>query len=71
MGFIGRRKTRGALKEPPEKLDKDTWRMRPLASLPKPKWSTTQKMGMITLRGYLVVTVLVLIVKVVSLALGG
>ncbi len=50
--------------------DRDTWRMPPLEALPKPVWSTARKVGMITLRGYLVVAMLLLVVKIVQLALG-
>jgi NRAMP (natural resistance-associated macrophage protein)-like metal ion transporter len=51
-------------------LDKTTWRMPPLSTLPKPVWSLATKAGMITLRGYLVIAVLLLVVKVVQLAGG-
>jgi Mn2+/Fe2+ NRAMP family transporter len=50
-------------------LDRLTWRMSPLR-LPKPIWSKTRKLGMILLRGYLLVAVIMLIVKAVQLALG-
>jgi hypothetical protein len=46
------------------------WRMPPLSELPRPVWSTTTRVGMITLRGYLLVAVLLMVVKVVELALG-
>ena len=51
-------------------LDRMTWRMPPLETLPRPVWSTARKVGMLTLRGYLVVAVLLVAVKVVQLALG-
>jgi len=51
--------------------DRLTWRMPPLATLPKPAWSTVQTVGMVTLRGYLLVAAVLLAVKVVGLALGG
>jgi hypothetical protein len=38
--------------------------------LPKPVWSMTTKVGMVTLRGYLVIATLLLVVKVVQLAGG-
>jgi Mn2+/Fe2+ NRAMP family transporter len=50
-------------------MDKDTWRMPPLAELTKPVWSPAQKIGMLTLRSYLVIAVLLMVVKVVQLAL--
>jgi len=51
-------------------LDRATWRMPPLDSLPRPAWSPTRKVGMLTLRIYLVVAVLLVVLKVVNLALG-
>ncbi len=50
--------------------DRLTWRMPPLAALPKPAWPTVQTVGMVTLRGYLLVAAILLAVKVVGLALG-
>jgi Mn2+/Fe2+ NRAMP family transporter len=46
------------------------WRMPPLETLPKPVWSTARKVGMFTLRAYLVVAILLVAVKVAQLALG-
>ena len=46
-----------------------TWRMPPLEELPRPVWSTARKMGMVTLRGYLLVAAVLLVVKVAQLAL--
>jgi len=51
-------------------LDRDTWRMPPLPELPRPKWSMSRKLGMLALRGYLVLAAVLLVVKVVQLALG-
>ena len=50
--------------------DRLNWRMPPLAELHRPVWSTTTKVGMITLRGYLLIAVLLMVVKVVQLATG-
>jgi Mn2+/Fe2+ NRAMP family transporter len=44
------------------------WRMPPLALLKPVQWSTGTKLGVLTLRGYLVVSVLLLIVKAVQLS---
>ncbi len=52
-------------KMPKEK--RSTWTMPPLALLERPAWSPGRKMAMLTLRGYLVVAVLLLIVKTVQL----
>jgi Mn2+/Fe2+ NRAMP family transporter len=51
-------------------LDRMTWRMPPLASLSKPVWSTVRKVGMLTLRGYLVIALMLVVVKVIQLATG-
>jgi hypothetical protein len=72
---LGGLELRAARRTPPvltmrPTLDRDTWRMPPLAELPRPVWSTSRKIGMYTLRTYLVVAVLLLVVKVVQLALG-
>jgi len=47
------------------------WRMPPLALLKPVQWSTGTKVAVLTLRGYLVVSVLLLIVKAVQLGTGG
>jgi len=52
---------------PAERLN---WRMPPLALLKPVQWSTGTKLGVLTLRGYLVVSVLLLIVKAVQLGTG-
>jgi Mn2+/Fe2+ NRAMP family transporter len=44
-----------------------TWTMPPLALLERPVWSPGRKVGMLLLRGYLLVAVLLLIVKTVQL----
>ncbi|HTW03728.1 MAG TPA: NRAMP family divalent metal transporter, partial [Streptosporangiaceae bacterium] len=46
------------------------WRMPPLALLKPVQWSTGTKLGVLTLRGYLVVSVLLLIVKAVEIGTG-
>ena len=51
-------------------MDKETWRVPPLEELTKPTWSTTRTIGMLTLRIYLVIAVILLVVKVIQLALG-
>ncbi len=52
------------------RMEKETWRMPPLAELTKPVWSLTRRVGMITLRAYLIIAVILLVYKVVLLALG-
>jgi Mn2+/Fe2+ NRAMP family transporter len=46
------------------------WRMPPLALLKPVEWSTGRKVGMLLLRGYLVISVLLLIVKAVQIGGG-
>jgi Mn2+/Fe2+ NRAMP family transporter len=52
---------------PAERLN---WRMPPLALLRPVQWSTGTKLGVLTLRAYLVISVLLLIVKAVQLGTG-
>jgi Mn2+/Fe2+ NRAMP family transporter len=70
----GRRRVRRARIEEigeVEEIDRLTWQMPPLAELPRPVWSTARKAGILTLRGYLVLAVLLVVGKVVQLALSG
>ena len=46
------------------------WRMPPLALLRPAEWSTGTKMSVLLLRGYLIVSVLLLIVKAIELGGG-
>jgi Mn2+/Fe2+ NRAMP family transporter len=46
---------------------RNTWTMPPLALLERPVWSPGRKAGMLVLRGYLVVAVLLLVIKTVQL----
>jgi NRAMP (natural resistance-associated macrophage protein)-like metal ion transporter len=57
------------LKTEPE-IPKEQWTMPPLALLGRPEWSTGRKVAMLTLRGYLVVSVILLVVKAVQLGGG-
>ncbi len=47
-----------------------SWRMQPLALLKPVEWSAGTKMGVLMLRGYLVISVLLLIVKAVEVGRG-
>ena len=51
-------------------VEKESWRMPALALLERPAWSAGRKFGMLAMRGYLVVAVVLLIVKAVQLAIG-
>lgn len=48
---------------------RETWRMPALSRLSKPALSTQRKLGLITLRGYLLVTFTLVVVKVVQVAI--
>ncbi len=52
------------------RVEKETWQMPPLAELTKPTWSVTRKIGMFTLRAYLFIAVILLVVKTIQLATG-
>ena len=54
----------------PDRGQRNSWTMPPLELLERPVWSRTRKIGMLTLRGYLVIAVLMLIVKAIEVSLG-
>jgi Mn2+/Fe2+ NRAMP family transporter len=56
--------------EPTSSIPKEQWTMPPLALLARPEWSTGRKVAMLTLRGYLIASVILLIVKAVQLSGG-
>lgn len=47
--------------------DRATWRMPPLTLLEPVRWSTGTKLGMLALRGYLVISAILLMVKAIEL----
>jgi Mn2+/Fe2+ NRAMP family transporter len=49
--------------------EKENWRMPALALLQHPRWSLGRRIAILTLRGYLVVAVILLLVKAVQLAI--
>jgi hypothetical protein len=51
-------------------MEKETWQMPPLEELTRPAWSVTRKIGMFTLRAYLLIAVILLVVKTIQLATG-
>jgi Mn2+/Fe2+ NRAMP family transporter len=53
---------------PARPVDRNTWRMPPLALLEPVRWSPGTRLGMIALRSYLVVGAVLLIVKAVQLS---
>jgi NRAMP (natural resistance-associated macrophage protein)-like metal ion transporter len=74
FGLAALRSRRGAARvtviEEAPAVPKEQWTMPPLALLGRPTWSTGRKVAMLSLRGYLVVSVILLIVKAVQLGGG-
>jgi Mn2+/Fe2+ NRAMP family transporter len=75
LGWTFATRSRRPRREPHPKLamsqaERVNWRMPPLALLKPVQWSPGTKLGMLLLRGYLVVSVLLLIVKAVQIGSG-
>jgi Mn2+/Fe2+ NRAMP family transporter len=74
FGLAALRSRRGAAAvtviESEPAVPKEQWTMPPLALLARPEWSTGRKVAMLTLRGYLVLSVILLIIKAVQLGGG-
>jgi len=65
--------TRGARARPPdafEREDRETWRMPSLALLTRPVPSRSRLVALYSMRGYLVIAVVLLLVKAVQLGTG-
>jgi Mn2+/Fe2+ NRAMP family transporter len=62
------RRRGGAIAAQEPHPDRASWTMPPLALLERPVWSPGRKAGMLLLRGYLVVAMVLLVVKSVQLA---
>jgi Mn2+/Fe2+ NRAMP family transporter len=76
MAWLWATRSRRPQREPhPRKtmsaIERVNWRMPPLALLKPVQWSAGTKLGMGMLRGYLVVSVVLLIVKAIQLGAGG
>jgi len=65
-----RRATRAETPTEEAAIPREQWTMPPLALLKRPQWSTGRKVAMLTMRGYLLVSVILLIVKAVQLGGG-
>ena len=50
--------------------ERESWSMPSLALLEKPAWSPIRKIGMYTLRAYIVLAVIMLLVRTIQLGLG-
>jgi Mn2+/Fe2+ NRAMP family transporter len=74
FGLVTLRSRRGGpgvrIDEPMPSIPKEQWTMPPLALLARPEWSTGRKVAMLTLRSYLIASVILLIVKAVQLGGG-
>jgi Mn2+/Fe2+ NRAMP family transporter len=53
-----------------DRSERDTWRMPPLRALKPYVWTPSLRMGMILLRGYLILSALLLLVKAIQLGRG-
>jgi NRAMP (natural resistance-associated macrophage protein)-like metal ion transporter len=67
--FIVRGARSGARQPAMSQADKENWRMPALALLQHPQWSLGRRVAILTLRGYLVVAVILLVVKAVQIGL--
>ncbi|MEU7180490.1 MULTISPECIES: NRAMP family divalent metal transporter [Streptomyces] len=70
-GYAGTRRRTAARQDPVDRTGRDTWRMPPLETLTRPAMSTTRRIGMGTLRTYLLIAMILVVVKIVQVALGG
>ena len=55
---------------PIDRTQRAGWRMPPISQLTRPEMSPGRKIGLTVLRGYLLIAMLLVIVRVVQLALG-
>lgn len=68
LRWLSRRRGAPPAPEPPARpVDRNTWRMPPLALLEPVTWSPGTRLAMIALRSYLVVGALLLVVKAIQL----
>jgi hypothetical protein len=73
LGAVTAFTTRGRHARPPDTFDREdreTWRMPPLALLTRPVQSRSRLVALYSMRGYLVIAVLLLLVKAVQLGIG-
>jgi hypothetical protein len=68
MAVLRHRGRAGVVGVPVEWHDRKTWRMPPLNRLARPPMSLQRKIGLITLRGYLLVAFSLVVVKIVEVA---
>jgi len=74
LRWLSRRRPTPAVPEPVAhaiaRVDRSTWRMPPLTLLQPVTWSTGTRLGMLALRGYLIIGAVLLIVKAIQLGRG-
>ncbi len=70
VAVASRRSRQGAAANPEGRSSRTGWRMPPLAELAPPSWSPVQRWTLLTMRGYLVVAVVLLAVKIGQVAVG-
>jgi Mn2+/Fe2+ NRAMP family transporter len=71
LRWMGRRQPAAVpAKLPARGVDRNTWRMPPLTLLEPVVWSAGTRLGMIALRGYLVLGALLLVIKAVQVSRG-
>ena len=64
------RARRGTAEAGPPPAGRGSWRMPPLAMFKPVSWSPAIKLGMLALRGYLVIAALLLLIKAIQLGTG-
>jgi hypothetical protein len=67
---VNRGRKRAAPAVTPDAIPRNQWTMPPLELLERPPWSRVRTVGMYTLRGYLVIAVLMVIVKGIEVGIG-
>ena len=67
---IARHGRKAAPHDVPDRSQRATWRMPPLALLSRPELSTGRRIGLTVLRTYLLVAMVLVVVRVIQLALG-
>jgi NAD(P)-dependent dehydrogenase (short-subunit alcohol dehydrogenase family) len=72
-GVVALFRRRGRAREPVKSVleGRKNWRMPPLALLDRPVWSTGRRVAMYSLRSYLVVAAVLLLVKTIQLGTAG
>jgi Mn2+/Fe2+ NRAMP family transporter len=69
-GYSFTRRRTATKEDPIDRTGRDTWRMPPLETLTVPVMSTGRKIGMGALRGYLLIAMILVVVKLVQTAMG-